>query len=433
MRRILSATLVLILTAGVLSPALPLHAAEINITIDGWAIEFEEVQPINVDGRTLVRMFDIASRLGLSQWGQSYYAQDATMFGSTAAILIIAGRDTFLINDQAFHLDVPAQFVEYEMMIPIRAVMEGLGHLVEWDNATNTIAITTTPYTGDYVIIGGRQVSTSLPVLHLNRLGLDDDDIAALQYMENLIRLELTDNNITDLTPLTGLTSLTTLHIDRNQINDLTPLASLTNLTWLFMGGNQVTNFEPLFGLENLTWLNLASSGISDIEQLAELTSLTRLILHVNEISDISPLSNLTNLNSLWLSSNQISDISPLAGLTNLQDLSLHTNQITDISPLAGLTGLISLDLDRNPLDDISIATIEYFANLELLSLGNIGISDLTPLAGLVNLIDLFLHGNQISDIAPLAGLNLKWLDLTDNPVADWSYVDHIEEVEGRP
>ena len=37
-------------------------------------------------------------------------------------------------------------------------------------------------------------------------------------------------------------------------------------------------------------------------------------------------------------------------------------------------------------------------------------------------------------DISPLAGIvNLTWLDLVGNQITDWSPVDHIELVWGRP
>jgi signal peptidase I len=46
----------------------------------------------------------------------------------------------------------------------------------------------------------------------------------------------------------------------------------------------------------------------------------------------------------------------------------------------------------------------------------------------------LQLDGNQISDISTLSGLNKSaYLTLTDNPIADWSPVAHVEVVLGRP
>jgi len=62
-------------------------------------------------------------------------------------------------------------------------------------------------------------------------------------------------------------------------------------------------------------------------------------------------------------------------------------------------------------------------------------ISDISPLADLVNLTVLVLDGNQISDLTPLTELvNLERLSLFGNDqTTDWSPVDHVENVMGRP
>lgn len=63
--------------------------------------------------------------------------------------------------------------------------------------------------------------------------------------------------------------------------------------------------------------------------------------------------------------------------------------------------------------------------------------SDVTHLANLTNPRGLSLiipAHNQISDLTPLAGLiNLEWPNLERNPIGDWSPVEHIEQVHGRP
>ena len=46
----------------------------------------------------------------------------------------------------------------------------------------------------------------------------------------------------------------------------------------------------------------------------------------------------------------------------------------------------------------------------------------------------LFLSNNQISDIDALSGVeDTMFLDLSDNPITDWSPVSHIDIVNGRP
>ena len=292
----------------------------------------------------------------------------------------------------------------------------------------------------DYIWIQGVQISTSLTELFLTsdtiylyyrnvseyagvyEIVMTDEDMGPLAYMVNLQRLELYNQQISDLTPLAGLTNLQNLSVasviwdsgptlhEGGQISDISPLAGLTNLRFLSVEANQISDVSQLAGLTNLVTLDLRSNNISDISGLARLTNLISLGLSHNQISDITPLEGLMSLGNIDLSSNQISDITPLAGLTSLVHIGLGDNQISDITPLAGLTNLSGLLLHTNR------------------------ISDITPLAGLTNLTALWLFTNQISDISPLAGLTeLRHLWLNGNPVTDWSPVAHVDNVGGRP
>jgi Leucine-rich repeat (LRR) protein len=216
-------------------------------------------------------------------------------------------------------------------------------------------------------------------------------NLIGLEYCVNLQeRLDLRDNNISDISPLTGL----------------------TNLQHLIIWGNNISDISPLAGLTNLIVLNMVTNNISDISPLAGLTNLIVLKLEQNNINDITLLANLTNLEVLWLSRNNISDLSPLAGLTNLQELELHQNNISDITLLANLT------------------------NLEVLKLQQNNISDISPLAGLTNLQYLVLWGNNISDISPLvanSGLSDgDTVNLSGNPLSTTSVDVYIPQLEAR-
>ena len=98
----------------------------------------------------------------------------------------------------------------------------------------------------------------------------------------------------------------------------------MTNLTVLDLDDNQISDIAPLSGLVNLTELDLDGNQVSDIAPLQNLTKLTVLDLRANAIVDVSPLAGLVNLTVLDLSSNHISDFSPLAGL--LENLVEYNN-----------------------------------------------------------------------------------------------------------
>ena len=64
----------------------------------------------------------------------------------------------------------------------------------------------------------------------LQQADIDECD-AANQILSSLTELDLSSNQISDITPLQSLTNLTSLGLYDNQISDLKPLQSLINLT----------------------------------------------------------------------------------------------------------------------------------------------------------------------------------------------------------
>ena len=75
--------------------------------------------------------------------------------------------------------------------------------------------------------------------------------------------LDLSACKITDLylLPLAELTNLEDLDLSYNEITDLSPLADLTNLEDLDLSSNEITDLSPLARLTNLKCLNLDETG----------------------------------------------------------------------------------------------------------------------------------------------------------------------------
>ena len=122
------------------------------------------------------------------------------------------------------------------------------------------------------------------------------------------------------------------------------------------LSSNNISDVSPLAGLTELRHLYIRGNNISDVSPLSELTKLEQLNLSSNNISDVSPLSGLTKLEQLDLSSNNISDVSPLSGLTKLSELLLTGNvfgvEHTVSEPEIYVGDTFTLDINaRNILD----------------------------------------------------------------------------------
>ena len=256
-------------------------------------------------------------------------------------------------------------------------------------------------------------------------------DVRPLAGLTQLTELNVSHNQLTDVRPLAGLTQLTELDLSRNQLTDVRPLAGLTQLTELDLSSNQLTDVRPLAGLTQLTELDLLSNQLTDVRPLAGLTQLTTLNLSRNQLTDVRPLAGLTQLTKLDLSYNQLTDVRPLAGLTQLTKLNVLTNQLTDVKPLAGLTQLTILNLSSNRLTDVK--PLAQLTKLRCLYLGSSGsverfffnatdnqLTDLTPLAGLTQLTRLAASHNQLTDVTPLSNMaNLQRINLSHNQLTD--------------
>ena len=151
-------------------------------------------------------------------------------------------------------------------------------------------------------------------------------NLLGLENAVNLEKLDLNENEISDLSPIAKLNKLTKLSLIRNRISDLQPLSELTNLEYLDLYANKIEDISPLAKLTNLKHLDLHNNNDQTGDPVHPTIS--------GGIKDISVVKNLTKLEMLSLGSNNISDISPIKNLTNIKDLVLGGNHISDYSGL---------------------------------------------------------------------------------------------------
>ena len=150
--------------------------------------------------------------------------------------------------------------------------------------------------------------------------------LVGLENAINLEKLDLAENEVSDLSPISKLTKLTKLSLFRNRISDLKPISELTNLEYLDLYANKLVDISPLEKLVNLKHLDLHNNNDQTGDPVHPTVS--------GGIKDISVVKNLTKLEMLSLGSNNISDITPIKNLTNIKDLVLGGNHISDYSGL---------------------------------------------------------------------------------------------------
>jgi beta-lactamase superfamily II metal-dependent hydrolase len=131
-----------------------------QVILDGQALSFE-VPPVIESGRTLVPLRAIFEALGAEvQWDGA--TQTVTANKNAAKVIIAIGGNAYK-NGFPVVLDVPAKIINNRTMVPLRFVSESLGCDVNWDAATQTIRITSTPVTVTVPVAGTSSTAGTSP------------------------------------------------------------------------------------------------------------------------------------------------------------------------------------------------------------------------------------------------------------------------------
>jgi Leucine-rich repeat (LRR) protein len=98
----------------------------------------------------------------------------------------------------------------------------------------------------------------------------DINDLDGVQFCINAKTIDISNNRITDLTPLIGLTNLEELNLSDNQIGYIDGLSNLVNLKSVLLSNNYIEDISPLFELKMLEYADLTENKL-DIKQINKL------------------------------------------------------------------------------------------------------------------------------------------------------------------
>ena len=99
------------------------------------------------------------------------------------------------------------------------------------------------------------------------------NDLDGVQFCIHAKIIDLSDNQITDISLLEGLALLEELNLSDNQIGYIDVMSNLLHLKSLQLVNNYIEDVSPLFELEKLEYVNLSGNNISS-EQINELVEL---------------------------------------------------------------------------------------------------------------------------------------------------------------
>ena len=269
-----------------------------------------------------------------------------------------------------------------------------------------------------------------------------------IQHLENLTKLVLDDNEISDLTPLASLTKLRYLDVSGQNIDDISALSELKQMEILDVSDNPLTSVAAVQGMTELRELDLSDTSTATLAPLASLEKLE--ILRASDIplidEDLSNLENMGSLTKVYLDGcelqsleginvsalsmldvrdNMISDLTPIMKAAKLETLNISENLVETVPSLKACTILADLDLSGNWLMDLSGLT-EAPALTDLnVSACELGDPDMETLDKIAPLRKLDISYNNMEDMSALFALKeLETLDITGTPVDLADYAD---------
>ena len=297
---------------------------------------------------------------------------------------------------------------------------------------------------------GNQYLQSLMPVSRLTnlvKLNISNTEITrleALTGMTNLEQIDLENTFVSDLTPLSGMSRLRTLNINNTPVANLAVLGGDTHLETVWANGTSITQEQVnrlketlrdvtvVFQTETLTqwwetlsddWKDLLKEHVpcedfipSDLE-LQKMMDLKDLnIENGNTLQNLEPIRNFHWLERVNLIGQGIRDIKPLEDKPYLSELLLQNNPISDLKPLEYDTLLTVLNIENTQVADLS--PLENMSHLRILNASGTPVKSLKPLSKMMELEELLVNNTSVKTIAPIENLpSLKLLKIYNTKV----------------
>ncbi|KAL5968661.1 Leucine-rich repeat-containing protein 9 [Taenia solium] len=303
---------------------------------------------------------------------------------------------------------------------------------------------------------------------HLEELSVEGNNLTSLNDLHHFPKLRTllaADNFITsiDNCGFNYMADLQILALDNNEIVDLTPLTGCLSLKQLFISSNKIANYQSVLALSDLPDLRvldlrfnplrtqLSKYRLRIIYHLPHLAYLDGVEVNNGEVTEAREaldgrLSADYVLASLGLESpDQVThfsyedgairsvELKPSQAFFNLHILNLQNNRLTSLEGLLQLENLEVLWLPGNKVSTLcsSVSSrdmkVSYLPKLAVLSLAQNDITSLVPLHlnRFPALRTLFLQDNAISTLSGLTEMgNLRHLVLDRNKFRKLLFVE---------
>ena len=134
---------------------------EIKLIVGGKALQNLPMQPVIIDGRTLVPVREVFEAMGSDVIWHDDTCQVEIAANGVSVLIKIGDRNTYvngklvkISEDQPLPMLIGHQPDNLKSMVPIRFIAEQLGYTVAWNDAARSVAISTKIESSDEIIEG---------------------------------------------------------------------------------------------------------------------------------------------------------------------------------------------------------------------------------------------------------------------------------------
>jgi Leucine-rich repeat (LRR) protein len=142
-----------------------------------------------------------------------------------------------------------------------------------------------------------------------------------------------------------SLAALEILDLSFNQLEDISAVAACTSIKELNISDNTITDIKSLASLENLAEFNFSRNSVTELPEFSKDSALVTIDCSHNNIKALTSLSGLKSLNNVFMDYNpKLSSIKPLTDCRRLVQVKVYGTKVKDVTALLEMDVLVEFD-----------------------------------------------------------------------------------------